>query len=70
MYAAKVINVVPSDEELLRKETESMCREIDTMRKLNHVQVVALLDMFRDEQNRPCLIMDMYDSSLESYLNP
>ena len=63
IYAAKALNIPPI-QAILKNEIQAICVEIDILRKLDHVQVVKLLDMFKDEANKPCLVMEKFDSSL------
>jgi hypothetical protein len=47
-----------------------MLREIDNLSLLNHVLVVSLHETVRDELYNPYLIMEMYESGLDSFLKP
>ena len=49
-------------------ELHTIAVEIDAMRKLDHVQVIKLLDLFKDEGNMPCFIMEKYDQSLLEFI--
>jgi len=49
-------------------ELHTISVEIDIMRDLDHVQVIKLLDLFKNEGNIPCLIMEKYDQSLHDFL--
>lgn len=42
--------------------------EIDIMSRLDHVLVIKLIDMFKDDGNQPNLIMEKYDQSLHDFL--
>jgi len=42
--------------------------EIDIMSRLDHVLLIKLLDIFKDEGNQPHLIMELYDESLYKFL--
>ena len=42
--------------------------EIDIMSRLDHVLLIKLLDIFKDEGNQPYLIMEKYDKSLHDFL--
>jgi serine/threonine protein kinase len=49
-------------------DAEARFLEIDIMRNLNHVQIVKLIDVYKDDEDRPCFTMEKYDSSLDNDL--
>ena len=53
---------------MLGSDLHTIGVEIDIMRSIDHVQVIKLLDMFKDDANQPYLVMEKFDSSLYDFL--
>jgi eukaryotic-like serine/threonine-protein kinase len=53
---------------MLGSDLHTIGVEIDIMRSIDHVQVIKLLDIFKDDANQPYLIMEKFDSSLYDFL--
>lgn len=53
---------------MFSQDLKQISKEIDIMRGINHVQVIKLLDLFKDEANQVYFIMEKYDQSLYEYL--
>jgi len=53
---------------MFSQDLKQISKEIDIMRGINHVQVIKLLDLFKDEGNQVYFIMEKYDQSLYEYL--
>jgi hypothetical protein len=64
-YAAKKLEfqIGKNDNEILQAAAE---REIGCLKSFDHPLVINILDLVKDKFDHPCIIMEMYDSSLNN----
>jgi serine/threonine protein kinase len=58
IYAAKRLHYHIGSKDQDRTIVEEAIREISCLRTLNHPMIMAMLDIFKDSNDFPCIIME------------